>query len=78
MLLGDHQMIGPAADRIRTTLDKATGTLDIRQLYHAAEVVLPDGKKVRQITLDARDKDQVPKSLTGNGIAMELLQPGNR
>ena len=61
ILFGDHKLIGPAANRIRTKLNKATGKLDIRQLHHAADVVLPDGKKVRQITIDARDRDQIPK-----------------
>lgn len=61
MLLGDHTLIGPEAKRIKTTFNKSTGKLDLRQLYHAADVVLPDGKKARQITLDARDRDQIPK-----------------
>jgi hypothetical protein len=61
ILLGDQKLIGPEANRIRTSLDKATGKLDHRQLYHDADVVTPDGKKARQITLDERDKDQIPK-----------------
>lgn len=60
ILLGDQKLIGPAANRIRTTLDKTTGKLDIRQLYHAADIVLPDGTKARQVTIDERDKDQIP------------------
>ena len=61
MLLGDQKLIGPEANRIRTSLNKATGKLDHRQLYHATDVVTPDGKKARQITLDERDKNQIPK-----------------
>lgn len=61
IFLGDQKLIGPEANRIRTTLNKATGKLDHRQLYHAAEMMTPDGKKARQITLDERDKDQIPK-----------------
>jgi hypothetical protein len=61
ILLGDQKLIGPTANRIRTTLNKATGKLDIRQLHHATDVILPDGRKVRQVTIDARDKDQIPK-----------------
>jgi HNH endonuclease len=57
---GEATVIGQAASRIRTTIDKATGKLDHRQLYHASEVVRPDGQKVRQITIDARDKGQIP------------------
>lgn len=61
MFLGDQQLVGPAANRIQTSFNKATGTLDHRQLYHAADLVTSDGKKVRQITLDQRDKGQIPK-----------------
>jgi hypothetical protein len=63
IFLGDQTLIGPEANRIRTSLNKATGKLDHRQLFHATEVVLPDGRKARQITLDERDKDQIPKIL---------------
>lgn len=61
IFLGDQKLIGPEANRIQTRLNKRTGKLDHRQLYHAADVVTPDGKKARKITLDARDKDQIPK-----------------
>jgi hypothetical protein len=61
MFLGEAKVIGQAANRVRITFDKATGKLDIRQLHHETEVVTPDGSKFRQITLDARDKDQIPK-----------------
>jgi hypothetical protein len=57
---GEATVIGQAASRIRTTIDKATGKLDHRQLYHASEVITSDGQKVRQITIDARDKGQIP------------------
>lgn len=63
MLLGDHTLIGPEAKRIQTRFNKKTGRLDLRQLYHAADVVLPNGKKALHITLDARDKDQFPKAI---------------
>lgn len=61
ILLGDATVVGEAAGRIQTTFDKDTGKLSHRQLHHAANVVLPSGQKVRQITVDARDKDQIPK-----------------
>ncbi|WP_233202514.1 hypothetical protein [Dyella sp. AD56] len=63
IFLGDQMLIGPEAKRIKTSLNKVTGKLDHRQLYHATDVVLPDGRKARQITLDERDKDQIPKIL---------------
>lgn len=59
ILLGQSTLIGPAANRVLTTFDAATGKLDHRQLYHAADVVTPEGTK-RQITIDERDKGQVP------------------
>lgn len=61
MFLGDAKLIGQAADRVQTTFNKATGKLETRQLYHAVDVVTLDGKKIRQITLDERDKGQIPK-----------------
>lgn len=60
IFLGDQKLIGPEANRIRTSLNKETGKLEHRQLFHATEVELPDGKKARQITIDERDKGQIP------------------
>jgi len=57
---GEAKLVGSEANRVRTTFDKASGKLDTRQLYHAANVVMPDGTKTRQITIDARDKVQLP------------------
>lgn len=61
MFLGDAVLVGQTANRIQTTFNKATGKLETRQLYHAEDVVTQDGKKMRRITIDARDKDQIPK-----------------
>ena len=61
IFLGDATVIGQNANRIQTTFDEATGKLDHRQLYHATDVVTADGRKQRRITIDARDKDQIPK-----------------
>lgn len=60
IFLGEQKLIGPEANRIRTSLNKKTGKLEHRQLFHATEVELPDGKKARQITIDKRDKGQIP------------------
>ncbi|NNM56234.1 HNH endonuclease [Acidocella sp.] len=60
IFLGQVKLIGQTADRAQTTFNTATGKLDTRQLYHATEIVTPDGKKTRQITVDERDKDQIP------------------
>jgi hypothetical protein len=60
MFLGKAKVIGQTADRVRRTFNNATGQLETRQLYHAANVEMPDGRKVRQITVDSRDKDQIP------------------
>jgi hypothetical protein len=35
MLIGDAKLIGQTANRVKTTLNKATGKLNHRQLYHA-------------------------------------------
>jgi HNH endonuclease len=61
LFLGDATLVGEAACRIQTTFDKDTGKLSHRRLHHAANVVLSSGRKVRQITVDARDKDHIPK-----------------
>jgi HNH endonuclease len=61
ILLGEQELIGPAANRIRTRLNKTTGKLDIQQLPHREEIALADGTKVLQVTLDERDKDKIPK-----------------
>ena len=61
MFLGQAKLVGQTADRVQITFDKATSKLDTRQLYHATDIVMPDGTKGRQITLDERDKGEIPK-----------------
>ena len=61
MFLGDQKLIGPEANRLRTSLNKVTERIEQRQLYHATDVVTPDAMKARQITLDGRDKSQISK-----------------
>lgn len=61
MFLGEAELVGQEANRVRNTFNKTTGKLELRQLYHSADVTTTDGKKVRQITLDAKDKAQIPK-----------------
>ena len=61
ILEGEGTLVGSDGGRIQTKFNKATGKLDHRLLYQAADVVTPDGKKLRQISLDARDKGQLPK-----------------
>jgi hypothetical protein len=61
IFLGVSNLVGGEGVRIKTTFNKTTGQLETRQLYHAADAVSPDGKKTRRISLDARDKDQIPK-----------------
>jgi hypothetical protein len=60
IFLGVATQVGAAANRVKTTFNKVTGMLETQQLYHATDVLMPDGKKVRQITIDARDKGQIP------------------
>ena len=61
MFLGQAKLIGETENRVQTTFDKATGKLNHRLLHHASDVVMPDGSKVRQISIDARDISQIPK-----------------
>jgi hypothetical protein len=60
MLLGVATLADHPERRIQTKYNAATGKLDHRLLHHAANVVMPDGRKVRQISIDARDGDQIP------------------
>ncbi len=60
LLTGDVEIVGEPGGRLRVTYDEAAMQLDLHRLYQASDVVTPDGKKVRQITIDARDKDQLP------------------
>jgi HNH endonuclease len=60
MFLGDAKILGQAADRAQTTFNEITGKLDTRQLYRSEDVVAPDGQQFRKITLDERDKGQIP------------------
>jgi hypothetical protein len=61
LLTGDVKLLGSNGGRLRTTFDETTKKLDHRRLYQASDIVTAEGNKVRQITIDARDKDQVPK-----------------
>jgi HNH endonuclease len=61
MLLGVSTLAGQPERRVQTKYDPTTGKLDHRLLHHASNVILPDGRKVRQISIDARDRDQIPK-----------------
>jgi hypothetical protein len=61
MFFGQSKLIGETVKRARTTFDKATGKLNHRLLHHASDVVMPDGNKVRQISIDARDISEIPK-----------------
>jgi hypothetical protein len=47
-LAAGAKLIGQTANRVQTTLNKATGKLNHRQLYQASVAVMPDGKKARQ------------------------------
>lgn len=61
ILLGVAALAGDAEQRIQTRYNASTGKLEHRLLHQAANVVLPDGTKIRQISIDARDKNQIPK-----------------
>ncbi|MFI5020558.1 MAG: HNH endonuclease [Alphaproteobacteria bacterium] len=61
MLLGVAKLAEHPERRVQIAFNKATGKLDIKAIYHASDVVMPDGAKARQIIVDEKDKDQIPK-----------------
>jgi hypothetical protein len=61
ILLGVAKLAEHPERRVRIKFDKATRKLDIKALYHSADVILPNGAKARQIIVDERDQDQIPK-----------------
>jgi len=60
LLTGEVMLAGDPCGRLLVTYDEANNKLDLRRLYSASDVATPDGQKIRQITIDARDKDQIP------------------
>jgi hypothetical protein len=60
-LLGKATLIDQTANQVHTTLDKTTGKLNLKQIPHKSNVVMPNGEKVCQITLDARDENKLPR-----------------
>lgn len=67
MLVGGAQeMIGVDGEvrRVQARIDPVTGMIDHRILHHSKDIELPDGKKAKQISVDARDKDEIPKIIT--------------
>nr|WP_298260151.1 HNH endonuclease [Bradyrhizobium sp.] len=59
LLTGDVELVGEAGGRLRVTYDEATNKLDLHRLYQATDAITPDGQKIRQIVVDARDKEKV-------------------
>lgn len=60
LLTGEAKLVGEDGGRVRTAFDEATGSLVQTRLYSARETTTPDGQKIRQITIDAKDRDQIP------------------
>jgi hypothetical protein len=60
ILSGVATLAGQPERRVETRYNPKTGKLDHRLLHHAADVMMPDGRKARQISIDARDKDKIP------------------
>ena len=61
ILAGEAKMIGPTGSgRVLTKLNKATGKFDQKLLHQATNVVMSDGRKVRQISIDASDRHKIP------------------
>jgi hypothetical protein len=63
MFVGKATVVGQKASRVSVTFNKSDGKLDTRQLYHAEDTVTAEGNRARLITVDARDRDQIPKMI---------------
>jgi hypothetical protein len=61
ILLGKATLANNPERRVLVTFNKATKNFDIRAIPHATNVIMPDGTKVRQVVVDKRDIDQIPK-----------------
>ena len=61
LLLGTSALADHPGQRVQTTFNAKTGKLDSRLLPYVADVVTTDGSKARQIVVDERDVDQLPK-----------------
>lgn len=57
--LGNAILAGEPTRRFKVRTDPKTGGLDVRTLYTASIVTLPDGSLAKQIILDERDAGQV-------------------
>jgi hypothetical protein len=67
MLLGGKQEIigeNGGARRSQPLLDPDTGKIAHRVFHHSEEIELPDGTKAVQISVDVRDRDEIPKIIT--------------
>lgn len=60
ILLGEHTLASDPNRRIRVTFNDKTGKLDLRALYSASDITMPDGAKARRIIIDERDRNQIP------------------
>jgi hypothetical protein len=60
LLTGDVELVGEVGGRLRVTYDEANNVLDLHRLYQATDAVTPDGHKIRQIVVGARDKEKLP------------------
>lgn len=61
LLTGKHKLAARPEQYVRVSYDETTRKLDVTAVYHASDVVLPDGTRTRRIEVDARDRDQIPK-----------------
>jgi hypothetical protein len=52
--------VGEDGGKVRTSFDPNERKLVQRRLYTEKETITPDGQPLRQITIDAKDKDKIP------------------
>ena len=61
ILLGVAKLAGTPERSIHVSFDDATGKLDLKAIPSVSDVVLADGTKARQVLVDARDIDKIPR-----------------
>ena len=61
LLEGTHSLVGERDRRIQVKFNGADNRLELKSVYHSENVVLPDGTSVRRVTIDAEEKEKIPK-----------------
>ena len=61
-IMGPGTLASDPSHRIKASTNPDTRKMEIRKLFHSEDLISDDGgKKVRKISIDSRDSDQIPK-----------------